>query len=248
MCPVYVRVWFCQTNIDTCPRKLAKVTFYYNPLLTLVFEDQETITKTPLTHFHWCKILQQKPKQCDNLIITLSSQSSDTWNKHYGPMTNGQGAKNNKNIIRHHTIKSFLGWRGEKRIEIKLWMYRAGSGAASACVQCPDVCRQTRKSILMLEQQCKYTLELLNLLSKQSGSKTQCQDEEEARQAATVGCSQTESELDVKWFTLGQSNLDLFGSPTQDSGAVFAKKLTKVYFHQFLHCSSSGNVITGNWL
>ena len=32
----------------------------------------------------------------------------------------------------------------------------------------------------MLEQQCKYTLELLNLLSKQSGSRTQCQDGEEA--------------------------------------------------------------------
>ena len=60
-------------------------------------------------------------------------------------------------------------------------MYQAGSGAVSAGVQCPDVCCQTRKSILMLEQQCKYTLELLNLLSKQSGSKTQCQDEEEAQ-------------------------------------------------------------------
>ena len=77
-------------------------------------------------------------------------------------------------------------------------------------------------------QFAEQTVRVLNSMPRHRTQEAGCQQ----------SASQIQSGLDVKWFTLGQSNLDFLGIPTQDSGLVFAKKLTKVYFHQFLHCSS----------
>ena len=73
----------CQTNKGTCNIKKVGQ--------GKLFKDQETKKYTALLHylhFHWCKILQQKPKQCDSLMIitpkarnplTLETNIMDSW-------------------------------------------------------------------------------------------------------------------------------------------------------------------------